>query len=84
MKKPIVKDIRKWEYSKKLLYVTWLLIWFLLPICVTASIIVQDISPLREYVIGAFSLASISHGFYYWKAKNENLHKYGKDQEIRP
>lgn len=73
----------KWEYSKKLLYATWILIWVLLPICVTASIVVADISPLREYVIGAFSLASISHGFYYWKAKNENLHKYGRDQEIK-
>lgn len=77
-----MKDIKKWEYSKKLLYATWVLIYLLLPICVVASIIVSDISPLREYVIGAFSLASISHGFYYWKAKNENLHKYGRDQEI--
>lgn len=77
-----MKDIKKWEYSKKLLYATWILIYVLLPICVVASIIVSDISPLKEYVIGAFSLASISHGFYYWKAKNENLHKYGRDQEI--
>lgn len=77
-----MKDIKKWEYSKKLLYATWILIYILLPICVVASIIVSDISPLKEYVIGAFSLASISHGFYYWKAKNENLHKYGRDQEI--
>lgn len=83
MKKPILNDIRKWEYSKRLLCLTWFLIWVLLPICVTASVIVQDISPLREYVIGAFGLASISHGFYYWKAKNENLHKYGRDTEIR-
>ena len=40
-----MKDIKKWEYSKKLLYFTWLLIWVLLPICVTASVIVKDISP---------------------------------------
>ena len=78
-----MKTFKSWEYSKRLLCLTWFLIWVLLPICVTASIIVQDISPLREYVIGAFSLASISHGFYYWKAKNENLHKYGRDTEIR-
>lgn len=78
-----MKSVKHWEYSKRLLYATWLLIYILLPICVVASIIVSDISPLREYVIGAFSLASISHGFYYWKAKNENLHKYGKDEEIK-
>lgn len=78
-----MKNVKNWEYSKRLLYATWLLIYILLPICVVASIIVSDISPLREYVIGAFSLAGISHGFYYWKAKNENLHKYGKDEEIK-
>lgn len=77
-----MKNVKNWEYSKRLLYATWLLIYILLPICVVTSIIVSDISPLREYVIGAFGLASISHGFYYWKAKNENLHKYGRDQEI--
>ena len=73
----------RWEYSKKLLYVVWVLIFILLPICTVASFYTCDVSPLREYVIGAFSLASVSHGFYYWKAKNENLHKYGQDQEIK-
>ena len=78
-----MEKFKKWEYSKKLLVVTWLLLIVLLPICVNASIRCNDISPLREYVIGAFSLAGIAHGFYYWKAKNENLHKYGKDEEIK-
>ena len=78
-----MKRADKWEYSKKLLFMVWALIIILLPVCVNASIRCNDISPLREYVIGAFSLASISHGFYYWKAKNENLHKYGKDEEIK-
>ena len=75
--------MKKWEYSKKLLYLVWLLIAVLLPICTALSVLCNDISPMREYVIGAFSLASISHGFYYWKAKNENLHKYGRDEEIK-
>lgn len=74
---------KHWEYSKKLLYLTWMLIFILLPICTAASFYTADVSPLREYVIGAFGLASVSHGFYYWKAKNENLHKYGQDQEIK-
>lgn len=78
-----MEKIKKWEYSKKLLYLVWLLIVVLLPICTALSLTCNDISPMREYVIGAFSLASISHGFYYWKAKNENLHKYGRDEEIK-
>ena len=61
----------------------WILLIVLLPVCIVTSVIITDISPIREYVIGAFSLASLSHGFYYWKAKNENLHKYGRDEEIK-
>ena len=78
-----MNKINKWEYSKKLLFLVWVLIALLLPVSVITSIITSDISPIREYVIGAFGLATISHGFYYWKAKNENLHKYGRDEEIR-
>lgn len=71
------------EYSKRLLYWVWALILMLLIPSFIISVMCDDVSPMREYVIGAFSLASISHGFYYWKAKNENLHKYGKDDEIK-
>lgn len=75
--------MKKWEYSKRLLFMVWILLIVLLPVCIVTSVIITDISPIREYVIGAFSLASLSHGFYYWKAKNENLHKYGRDEEIK-
>ena len=75
--------MKKWEYSKRLLFMVWILLIMLLPVCIVTSVIISDISPIREYVIGAFSLASLSHGFYYWKAKNENLHKYGRDEEIK-
>ena len=75
--------MKKWEYSKRLLFMVWILLIVLLPVCIVTSVIISDISPIREYVIGAFSLASLSHGFYYWKAKNENLHKYGRDEEIK-
>ena len=78
-----MNKINKWEYSKKLLFLTWLLIAVLLPVSIITSIITADISPIREYVVGAFGLATISHGFYYWKAKNENLHKYNRDEEIK-
>lgn len=78
-----MNKINKWEYSKKLLFLVWVLIAVLLPVSIITSVLTNDISPIREYVIGAFSLATISHGFYYWKAKNENLHKYGRDEEIK-
>lgn len=78
-----MNKINKWEYSKKLLFLVWVLIAVLLPVSIITTILTSDISPIREYVIGAFGLATISHGFYYWKAKNENLHKYGRDEEIK-
>jgi hypothetical protein len=31
---------------------------------------------------GGFALTAISVGFYYWKAKAENLHKYKQDDKI--
>ena len=42
------------------------------------SCVTGDTQPLTNYVIGIFGLASIAVGFYYWKAKNENLNKYAK------
>lgn len=38
--------------------------------------------PLTELVRGTFVLASVAVGFYYWKAKAENMHKYKQDSNI--
>lgn len=43
----------------------------------------KDTSPLVYLIPGVFGLASVAHGFYFWKAKNENLHKYGQDTKIQ-
>ena len=39
-------------------------------------------SPLECMIQGTFALSTISVGFYYWKAKAENLHKYNQDEKI--
>ena len=39
---------------------------------------VQDISPLNEIIIGIFGIGTIIFGFYFWKAKAENLAKIEK------
>lgn len=66
------------EMSKKIVYAVALLVVILLPVVIVVSCITGDTQPLTNYVIGVFGLASISVGFYYWKAKNENLNKYAK------
>ena len=48
-----------------------------------AVFLMSDTSPLIYLSPGVFGLASVAHGFYFWKAKNENLHKYGQDSKIR-
>lgn len=46
-------------------------------VTVVAVFILQDATPLEFLITGAFGLASTAFGFYYWKAKNENIAKYG-------
>lgn len=76
----MLKKLLKYEMSKRILYVIAILVIVLLPLVVIVSLVTGDSSSLREYVIGVFALGSVATGFYYWKAKNENLHKY-KDAE---
>lgn len=71
-------SIKKLEMSKKIVYGIALLIVILLPVVIIVSCVTGDTQPLTNYVIGIFGLASIAVGFYYWKAKNENLNKYAK------
>lgn len=70
------RKLKNFEMSKRILYVLGCLIAVLLPVVVIVSLVTGDSSPLTQYVIGVFAMASIATGFYYWKAKNENLHKY--------
>lgn len=71
-------SIKKLEMSKKIVYGIALLIVILLPVVIIVSCVTGDTQPLTNYVIGIFGLASIAVGFYYWKAKNENLNKYAR------
>lgn len=78
----MLKKLLKYEMSKRILYVIAILVIVLLPLVVIVSLATGDSSSLREYVIGVFALASVATGFYYWKAKNENLHKYKEPEDF--
>ena len=76
------KRKRKIETSKLLL---WLLLGGLGTITVCSlvySFLLQDASPLVALIESITKLTTIAVGFYYWKAKAENLHKYKKDELI--
>ena len=66
------------DFSKRLLIFIELLViaCFILVLIATIN---GDASALVSLITGVFSLASIAFGFYYWKAKNENIRKYAKE-----
>lgn len=74
----MLKNLKNTEWSKKLLVFIELLIiaTFILVIIATIQ---GDASALVALITGVFSLASLAFGFYYWKAKNENIRKYAKE-----
>lgn len=67
------------ETSKKLLLFADGLLTIACIAGIIISFVCRDTSPFA-YIIPAISgLAATSHGFYYWKAKNENIQKYGNN-----
>jgi formate hydrogenlyase subunit 3/multisubunit Na+/H+ antiporter MnhD subunit len=73
----MLKNLKNAEWSKKLLVFIELLIiaTFILVMIATLK---GDASALVALITGVFSLASLAFGFYYWKAKNENIRKYAE------
>ena len=80
----MLNRLKNAEWSKKLLIFIECLI--LLTFClVCAAVIAGDASALVAFITGVFSLASLAFGFYYWKARSENIRKYAKtlnDEQI--
>jgi hypothetical protein len=73
----MLKNLRNVEFSKRLLIFIEVLV--LLCFClVAASVLMGDSSPLTAFITGVFSLASLAFGFYFWKARSENIRKYAK------
>lgn len=73
----MLKNLKNAEWSKKLLVFIELLIIATF-ILVMIATIMGDTSALVAMITGVFSLASLAFGFYYWKAKNENIRKYAE------
>lgn len=73
----MINKLKNAEFSKKLLVFVEVLV--LLCFCLTAaSVLMGDSDPLTALITGVFSLASLAFGFYFWKARSENIRKYAK------
>ncbi len=68
---------RKPETSKRLLLFSDALAVAVMAVSAVAIFVLKDTSPLQFLIPAVFGLAATSHGFYYWKAKNENIAKHG-------
>lgn len=73
---------KKIETSKLLLIVSDVMTAVVLTSTIVAVFILRDATPLEFLIPAVFALASASHGFYYWKAKAENLNKWGQGSNI--
>lgn len=68
--------------TSKIILMTTLIMAVLVVIITGISIIVNNDTVVLEFLItGVFGLTSTSLGFYFWKAKNENIAKYGNNVE---
>ena len=74
----MLKNLKNAEFSKKLLVFVEALILVLF-ILVTIATFKGLVDALVAMITGVFSLATIAFGFYFWKAKNENIRKYAKN-----
>lgn len=69
------------ETSKKLLLFADILLVVVCTAAIVIAYVCRDTSPFAYIIPAVSGLAATSHGFYYWKAKNENMQKYGKNIE---
>ena len=74
----MLKNLRNMEFSKKLLYFIMVIILFICALT-AVSVFMGMTEPITALIVGIFGLATIAFGFYYWKAKNENIRKYAKN-----
>ena len=74
----MLKHLKNAEFSKKLLVFVEIMIIAVYVLVVVATF-KGLVDALVAMITGAFSLATIAFGFYFWKAKNENIRKYAKN-----
>ena len=73
---------KKIETSKLLLRIVLSACAVLTVVTIIVTFLFKDTAPLVVLIEKAFLLAQIAVGFYFWKAKAENLHKYKQDDKI--
>lgn len=69
------KQKKPLEFSKKILIVLSLATIIIVVLSFVLMFMTQDLSPLSYIITGIFAELASATGFYYWKAKAENVIK---------
>ena len=69
------KQKKPLEFSKKILIVLSLATTIIVVLSFVLMFMTQDLSPLSYIITGIFAELASATGFYYWKAKAENVIK---------
>lgn len=72
---------KKIETSKILAIIAVILSVIVTLATIVAVFVLENITPLEILIPSIFGLNSTTFGFYFWKAKNENIKKYGNNVE---
>lgn len=78
----MVRKFKEKDTTKRLLNATMSIVVFVTICTIILSVILHDATPLVTLIEKSFEFAMVVAGFYLWKAKNENLHKYNQDNKI--
>lgn len=73
----MIKLFKNVETSKRILRLLMILICYVSVLTLIALILGYH-EALIALITGVFSLSTIAVGFYYWKARTENLTKFAK------
>lgn len=76
------KRKKKTETSKILLIVSDTITGICTVAAIVAVFVIKDTTPLVYLIPAAYGLSATSHGFYYWKAKAENMQKFGRSDAV--
>lgn len=76
--------MKKFEFSKVILIMVYATAVIFTGILAWLAYLGIDISAVANVILSIWGLVSVAVGFYYWKAKAENLMKIAKEmpQEI--
>ncbi len=74
--------MKKLEFSKRIFVVSFTLVAVITVLSVFLMFRTGDLSPLSELIRVAYAVLGIATGFYYNKAKRENVIKLKKENKI--